>query len=61
MARTMVALRLGEGGLKTIDGIVKDTGSSRSAVLRVLLGEALRSKETKAAAIYKLKVIKETL
>lgn len=61
MPRTQVAVRMSEGGLSNIDDIAKKTGSNRSKVIRILLAEALGSKDIKESVIDRLGAIKETL
>jgi hypothetical protein len=43
MARDQVTIRLGKAGLDAIDKLAADTSTNRSAALRALLTEALRS------------------
>lgn len=61
MGRVMVGVRLAEAGIETIDKIAVDTGSPRAVVIRVLLGEALRSSTVRNGAVEKLMAMRETI
>lgn len=61
MARVMVGVRLAEAGIDAIDKIGVETDAARAVVIRVLLGEALRNKAVRDAAIEKLMAMRETI
>lgn len=54
MPRTLIALRVNETALESIDSLAEQTGSNRSTVIRTLLGEAMKNTTTKKAAIMRL-------
>lgn len=61
MAREMVGVRLAETGIEQIDKMAADTDAKRAVVIRVLLGEALRSKAVRDSATEKLMAMRETI
>ena len=58
-ARLLVGVRLGQAGLAKVDEMATETSSTRSAVVRVLLGEALRSARVVEAATTRLHSMKD--
>lgn len=54
MPRALIALRVNEQALASIDALAEQTGSNRSNVIRVLLGEAMKNPTTRKAATMRL-------
>lgn len=59
MARTMIGLRVNEAALANIDKIAAEADTTRSTVVRVLLGEALADRSVRSSALARLSAMKE--
>lgn len=61
VARQTVGVRLSEGGLAVIDAVAADTEAKRSAVIRVVLAEALKDAKLMKVVADKLDAAKDVV
>lgn len=61
MARQMVGVRLSEAGVQEIEKIAESVDVKKAVVLRVILGEAMRSPEVMKKVTTRLNAMRETL